>query len=52
MVCVKGYGAGVTAGFSAMPEKFPDAKEYHTTKIGQVRGYFYKFDVWRIIWLW
>ncbi len=47
MAGVTGYGTGITARFSAMPEKFPGCKEYHTVRVGQTQGYFYTSDVLR-----
>ena len=44
IVGVKGYGGGVVGRYSDIPERFPDAKEFHTMRVNQVPGFFYKTE--------
>lgn len=53
IVGVKGYGGGVIGRYSDSPAEFPDVAEFHTMRINQVSGWFYKTsslrdlaDVW------
>ena len=41
IVGVKGYGGGVVGRYSDIPERFPDAREFHTMRVNQVPGFFY-----------
>ena len=47
MAGVKGYGGGIVGRFTNYPEKFPGTKEYHTARVNQVQGFFYKSDFLR-----
>ena len=44
IVGVKGYGGGVVGRYSDIPERFPDAREFHTMRVNQVPGFFYTSD--------
>lgn len=44
IVGVKGYGGGVVGRYSDLPERFPDAREFHTMRVNQVPGFFYTSD--------
>lgn len=41
IVGVKGYGGGVVGRYSDDPERFPQAKEFHTIRVNQTAGFFY-----------
>ncbi|MES0491736.1 MAG: dissimilatory-type sulfite reductase subunit alpha [Leptospirales bacterium] len=40
-VGVKGYGAGVISRFSTLPDKFPEAHEFHTVRIQPTPAFHY-----------
>jgi len=40
-VGVKGYGSGVISRFSMIPEKFPEAKEFHTIRVQPTPAFHY-----------
>lgn len=40
-VGVAGYGSGVISRFSMLPEKFPEAKEFHTVRVQPTPGFHY-----------
>ena len=44
IVGVKGYGGGVVGRYSDIPERFPDAREFHTMRVNQVPGFYYTSD--------
>lgn len=44
IVGVKGYGGGVVGRYSDDPERFPNAREFHTVRVNQVAGFFYTSD--------
>lgn len=41
IVGVRGYGGGVVGRYSAMPEEFPEVREFHTLRVNQPAGFFY-----------
>lgn len=41
IVGVTGYGGGVVGRYTAMPEEFPNVREFHTMRIAQPAGFFY-----------
>lgn len=41
IVGVKGYGGGVVGRYSAMPEEFPNVREFHTLRVNEPAGFFY-----------
>ena len=45
IVGVMGYGGGVIGRYSDVPEKFPNISHFHTLRINQPAGWFYKSDV-------
>jgi len=47
IVGVLGYGGGVIGRYSDVPEKFPDVAHFHTLRVNQPAGWFYKTDVLR-----
>lgn len=44
IVGVRGYGGGVVGRYTLEPEKFPNVAEFHTMRINQPSGFFYKSD--------
>jgi len=44
IVGVTGYGGGVIGRYSDVPDKFPGLTEFHTMRINQPAGWFYKTD--------
>lgn len=53
IVGVLGYGGGVIGRYSSLPEEFPGVAHFHTVRINQPSGFFYKTDALReIIDLW
>jgi sulfite reductase alpha subunit len=44
IVGVRGYGAGVIGRYSDIPEKFPGVAHFHTVRLNQPAGFFYKAD--------
>jgi len=53
IVGVLGYGGGVIGRYSSLPEEFPGVAHFHTVRINQPSGFFYKTDSLRqIIDLW
>jgi sulfite reductase alpha subunit len=44
IVGVTGYGGGVIGRYSDVPEQFPGLTEFHTMRINQPAGWFYKTD--------
>ena len=49
IVGVMGYGGGVIGRYSALPEKYPNVSHFHTMRINQPAGWFYKTDALRKI---
>ena len=47
IVGVRGYGGGVIGRYSDVPDKFPNAREFHTMRVNQPSGWFYKTDTLR-----
>lgn len=41
VVGVRGYGGGVVGRYTAMPDEFPNVKEFHTFRVNQPAGFFY-----------
>jgi len=41
IVGVKGYGGGVIGRYSDVPEKFPEAEQFHTVRVNHPSGWFY-----------
>jgi sulfite reductase alpha subunit len=41
IVGVRGYGGGVVGRYSAMPEEFPEVKEFHTLRVNEPAGFYY-----------
>lgn len=44
IVGVRGYGGGVVGRYALDPEKYQDIAEFHTMRINQPSGFFYKSD--------
>ncbi len=44
IVGVKGYGGGVIGRYSDLPEEYPAVSEFHTFRVNQPSGWFYKTD--------
>ncbi len=44
IVGVKGYGGGVIGRYTDLPEEFPNVAEFHTLRVNQPAGWFYKTD--------
>lgn len=44
IVGVLGYGGGVIGRYSSLPEEFPGVAHFHTVRINQPSGFFYKTD--------
>lgn len=44
IVGVRGYGGGVVGRYTLEPEKYPNCAEFHTMRINQPSGFFYKSD--------
>jgi sulfite reductase alpha subunit len=40
-VGVKGYGGGVVGRYSALPEEYPEIKEFHTLRVNEPAGFYY-----------
>ena len=49
IVGVKGYGGGVVGRYSDDPERFPEAREFHTMRVNQVPGFFYTSEKLRAL---
>jgi sulfite reductase alpha subunit len=49
IVGVLGYGGGVIGRYSGLPEEFPGVAHFHTVRINQPSGFYYKTDSLRII---
>lgn len=49
IVGVLGYGGGVIGRYSSLPEEFPGVAHFHTVRINQPSGFFYKTDSLREI---
>ena len=47
IVGVRGYGGGVIGRYSDVPEKFPNAAEFHTMRVNMPSGWFYTTDALR-----
>ena len=47
IVGVKGYGGGVIGRYSDSPDEFPGVREFHTFRVNQPSGWFYKTDALR-----
>jgi sulfite reductase alpha subunit len=41
IVGVRGYGGGVVGRYTALPEEFPDVKEFHTLRVNEPAGFYY-----------
>jgi sulfite reductase alpha subunit len=53
IVGVLGYGGGVIGRYSSLPQEFPGVAHFHTVRINQPSGFFYKTDSLReIVDLW
>ena len=44
IVGVRSYGGGVVGRYTLKPEKYPAVTEFHTMRINQPSGFFYKSD--------
>ncbi|MDA8085877.1 MAG: dissimilatory-type sulfite reductase subunit alpha [Nitrospiraceae bacterium] len=49
IVGVLGYGGGVIGRYSSLPNEFPGVAHFHTVRINQPSGMFYKTDALRTI---
>jgi sulfite reductase alpha subunit len=49
IVGVMGYGGGVIGRYNDLPEEFPKVAHFHTVRVNQPSGWFYKTDVLRKI---
>ncbi len=49
IVGVMGYGGGVIGRYSDLPEEFPNVAHFHTIRVNQPSGWFYKTDALRKI---
>lgn len=49
IVGVTGYGGGVIGRYSDVPEKFPNAEQFHTMRINHPSGWFYNTRALRTI---
>ncbi|MDA8169254.1 MAG: dissimilatory-type sulfite reductase subunit alpha [Nitrospiraceae bacterium] len=49
IVGVLGYGGGVIGRYSSLPEEFPGVAHFHTVRINQPSGMYYKTDSLRTI---
>lgn len=49
IVGVTGYGGGVIGRYSDVPEKFPNAEQFHTMRINHPSGWFYNTKALRTI---
>lgn len=49
IVGVLGYGGGVIGRYSSLPDEFPNVAHFHTVRINQPSGFFYKTDALRMI---
>jgi len=49
VVGVMGYGGGVIGRYSDIPEKYPNVAHFHTVRVNQPAGWFYKSDELRTI---
>jgi sulfite reductase alpha subunit len=49
IVGVLGYGGGVIGRYSSLPDEFPGVAHFHTVRINQPSGFFYKTDALREI---
>ena len=47
LVGVFGYGGGVIGRYTDSPEEFPGVREFHTLRVNQPSGWFYKTDALR-----
>jgi sulfite reductase alpha subunit len=44
IVGVRGYGGGIIGRYSDIPDKFPGVAHFHTIRVNQPSGWFYKAD--------
>src|SRR5210317_784018 len=44
IVGVMGYGGGVIGRYNDLPEEFPEVAHFHTIRVNQPSGWFYKTD--------
>ena len=49
IVGVRGYGGGVIGRYSDVPDQFPGVAHFHTVRVNQPSGFFYKTDSLREI---
>ncbi len=49
IVGVTGYGGGVIGRYSDIPEKFPNAEQFHTVRVNHPSGWFYTTKALRTI---
>ena len=49
IVGVLGYGGGIIGRYSGLPDEFPGVAHFHTVRINQPSGFFYKTDSLRIL---
>ncbi len=49
IVGVLGYGGGVIGRYSSLPDEFPGVAHFHTVRINQPSGFYYKTDSLRTI---
>ncbi|HEX2988414.1 MAG TPA: dissimilatory-type sulfite reductase subunit alpha [Chloroflexota bacterium] len=49
IVGVKGYGGGVIGRYSDVPDKFPNAAEFHTMRVNMPTGWFYTTEKLRAL---
>ncbi|MBI3013726.1 MAG: dissimilatory-type sulfite reductase subunit alpha [Candidatus Tectomicrobia bacterium] len=49
IVGVRGYGGGVIGRYSDVPEKFPNVAHFHTLRVNQPAGWFYRTEALRAI---
>jgi sulfite reductase alpha subunit len=49
IVGVLGYGGGVIGRYHNLPEEFPGVAHFHTVRINQTSGFYYKADKLRVI---
>jgi sulfite reductase alpha subunit len=47
IVGVLGYGGGVIGRYSSLPDEFPKVAHFHTVRLNQPSGFFYKTDALR-----
>jgi sulfite reductase alpha subunit len=49
IVGVLGYGGGVIGRYSSLPDEFPGIAHFHTVRLNQPSGFFYKAEALRMI---